>query len=233
MLVSWNTTNACNLKCPHCYRDAGREAPEELSTTEGYRLLEEVKKAGFKIIVFSGGEPILRPDLCDLIARAKSLGLRPVLGTNGTLLTKEKVQQFKEAGAAAVGISVDSIEPEKHDRFRGVMGAWEATHQGIINCHEGGLPFQIHTTVFPWNYSDIEKITDFAIQAGGRGHHVFFYVPTGRGKEIIEETITSEQMESLLERLISLTKAVALGDQTHLCPAVYENCATIESAKPL
>ncbi|MDD2358973.1 MAG: radical SAM protein [Syntrophaceticus schinkii] len=210
MLVSWNTTNACNLKCPHCYRDAGREAPQELSTTEGYRLLEEVKKAGFKIIVFSGGEPILRPDLCDLIARAKSLGLRPVLGTNGTLLTEEKVQQLKEAGAAAVGISVDSIDPEKHDHFRGIKGAWEATHQGIINCHEGGLPFQIHTTVFPWNYSGIEKITDFALQAGARGHHVFFYVPTGRGKKNIEETITSEQMESLLERLISLQEQLPL-----------------------
>lgn len=210
MLVSWNTTNACNLKCPHCYRDAGREAPQELSTTEGYRLLEEVKKAGFKIVVFSGGEPALRSDLCDLIARAKSLGLRPVLGTNGTLLTQEKVQQLKEAGAAAVGISVDSIDPKMHDHFRGVTGAWEATRQGIINCWEGGLPFQIHTTVFPWNYSDIEKITDFALQTGARGHHVFFFVPTGRGKKNIEETITEEQMESLLVRLISLQERLPL-----------------------
>lgn len=210
MLVSWNTTNACNLKCPHCYRDAGIEVPQELSTAEGYLLLEEVKKSGFKVIVFSGGEPLLRPDLCDLIARAKSLGLRPVLGTNGTLLTEEKVQQLKEAGAAAVGISVDSIDPEMHDHFRGVKGAWDATRQGITNCREGGLPFQIHTTVFPWNYSEIENITDFAIQTGARGHHIFFFVPTGRGKKNIEETITPEQMEGLLERLISLQEQLPL-----------------------
>ncbi len=210
MLVSWNATNACNLKCGHCYRDAGREMPQELSTAEGYGLLEEVKKSGFKIIVFSGGEPLLRPDLCALISRAKSLGLRPVLGTNGTLLTRDKVEQLKEAGTAAVGISVDSIDSEKHDHFRGIKGAWELTEQGISNCREGGLPFQIHTTVFPWNYADIEKITDFAARSGARGHHVFFFVPTGRGKKNMAATITPQQMESLLERLLSLQERLPL-----------------------
>lgn len=210
MLISWNTTNACNLKCPHCYRDAGKGGPEELTTSEGFSLLEEIQKAGFQIIVFSGGEPLMRPDLCDLIAKARSLGLRPVLGTNGILLTQEKVQQLKEAGAAAVGISVDSIESMKHDRFRGVDGAWEATRQGITNCREAGLPFQIHTTVFPWNYSEIETITNYAIQVGARGHHVFFFVPTGRGKSNVETVIEPEQVERLLKRLVILSKRMPI-----------------------
>jgi len=203
VLVSWNTTNACNLKCPHCYRDAGKEAPQELTTAEGYRLLEEVRRSGFQIIVFSGGEPLLRPDLFDLIARACSLGLRPVLGTNGTLITREVARDLKKAGAAAVGISVDSIDQEKHDRFRGIDGAWEATLQGMENCRAAGLPFQIHSTVFPWNYDEIEQITVFALQMGARGHHVFFFVPTGRGKTR-QETVAPEQVERLLERLLSL-----------------------------
>jgi len=210
MLVSWNTTNACNLKCPHCYRDAGRVTADELSTEEGYLLIEEFKKAGFKIVVFSGGEPLLRPDLLDLIAKAKSLGLRPVVGTNGTLLSREKVQELKEAGAAAVGISVDSINPELHDYFRGVEGAWQNTYEGITNCREAGLPFQIHTTVFPWNYKEIENITHFALKEGARGHHVFFFVPTGRGKKDTAQVISGEQTEDLLRRLLDLQQKMPL-----------------------
>ncbi|MCU0651238.1 MAG: radical SAM protein, partial [Candidatus Omnitrophica bacterium] len=89
MIISWNTTKICNLKCEHCYRDAGDKDPQELTTQEGKALLEEIAKAGFKIIILSGGEPLMRPDIFELISYAKSAGLRPVLGTNGTLLTPE------------------------------------------------------------------------------------------------------------------------------------------------
>lgn len=201
MLISWNTTNACNLKCAHCYREAGEKAPQELTFQEGQALLAEIKQAGFQVIVFSGGEPLLRPDIFDLIAHARSLGLRPVCGTNGTLLTPDTVTRLRDAGMAAVGISLDSIDPSKHDRFRGVQGAWQAARTGMENCRLAGLPFQIHTTVFPWNYEEIEALTDLALAAGARGHHVFFFVPAGRGRKH-EETITPERSEALLERLL-------------------------------
>lgn len=201
MLISWNTTNACNLKCGHCYRDAGEAAPRELSFEEGCRLLESISRAGFRVIVFSGGEPLLRPDIYDLIAHARSLGLRPVCGTNGTLLTPEAVAGLREAGTAVVGISLDSIDPGRHDHFRGVAGSWKAALDGAANCREAGLPFQLHTTVFPWNYDEIEQINDLAAAIGARGHHVFFFVPTGRGRGR-EESIAPELCEDLLGRLL-------------------------------
>jgi Predicted Fe-S oxidoreductases len=103
MIVSWNTTNACNMYCDHCYRDAGCKAEEELSTAEAKTMLEQIVKAGFKIMIFSGGEPLMRPDIIELVAYAKSLGLRPVFGTNGTLLTVEMAKRLKEAGAHGHG----------------------------------------------------------------------------------------------------------------------------------
>ncbi len=209
MLVSWNTTNACNLKCSHCYREAGEKAPQELTYSEGLKLIEEIKRAGFHILVFSGGEPLLRPDIYDLISYARSLGLRPVCGTNGTLLTPQVVRKLRDAGAAAVGISLDSTDPEKHDRFRGVAGAWQAAREGMENCRAAGLPFQIHTTVFPWNYEEIEALTDLALETGARGHHVFFFVPTGRGKEQVE-AVALEQVEDLLVRLLQRQTAVPI-----------------------
>ncbi len=201
MLVSWNTTNACNLKCSHCYRDAGEAAPHELNFQEGCRLLQSISRAGFRVIVFSGGEPLLRPDIWSLIAYARSLGLRPVCGTNGTLLTRSNVAGLKDAGTAVVGISVDSIAPERHDRFRGVAGSWQAALDGAAHCREAGLPFQLHTTVFPWNYNEIEALGDLAAEIGARGHHVFFFVPTGRGRGR-EESLTPALCEDLIRRLL-------------------------------
>jgi putative heme d1 biosynthesis radical SAM protein NirJ2 len=203
MLVSWNTTNQCNLRCPHCYRDAGAAKANELNYEEGCLLLESVKSAGFHVVVFSGGEPLLRPDIYKLMSYARNLGLRPVCGSNGTLLTTETVQKLREAGAAMVGISLDSLDPRLHDRFRGVDGAWEATRQGMANCRAAGLPFQVHTTVFPWNYQEIEKISRFTVDIGGRGHHVFFFVPTGRGR-MHETEIEPQQAEDLIVRLLEL-----------------------------
>ena len=94
MIVSWNTTNACNMYCAHCYRDAGCKADEELSTQEAKKLLQEIARAGFKIMIFSGGEPLMREDILELVAYAKNLKLIPVFGTNGTLITKKFLQKF-------------------------------------------------------------------------------------------------------------------------------------------
>lgn len=102
MIVSWNTTNKCNMYCKHCYRDAGIESANELDTAEGKRLLEEIMKAGFKIIIFSGGEPLARPDIYELIEYAAEIGLRPVLGSNGTLITLDVAKKLKQAGAMGI-----------------------------------------------------------------------------------------------------------------------------------
>ena len=202
MIVSWNVTNACNMFCDHCYREAGCKAEEELSTSEAKTLLEQIAKAGFKIMIFSGGEPLTRPDILELVSYATSLGLRSVFGTNGTLITLEMARKLKEAGAMGMGISLDSMDKKKHNEFRKFEGAWEGAVQGMRNCRAVGLPFQIHTTVMDWNNHELEAITDFAVAEGAVAHHFFFLVPTGRAKTIEAESLRAEQYEETLTRIM-------------------------------
>lgn len=208
MIISWNTTNACNMFCDHCYREAGCKAEDELSTAEAKTLLEQIAKAGFKIMIFSGGEPLLRPDIVELVAYATSLGLRSVFGTNGTLLTKELAVRLKEAGAMGMGISLDSMDKKKHDEFRKMPGAWDGAVRGMKICREVGLPFQIHTTIMDWNAHEVEAITDFAVELGAVAHHFFFLVPTGRAVSIEEETLKAEAYEDILTRIMEKQKTV-------------------------
>lgn len=210
MIISWNTTNRCNMFCSHCYRDAGIKAYKELDTEEGKALLNEIAKAGFKIMIFSGGEPFMRPDIIELVEYAKKLGLRPVFGTNGTLITKEVAQKLKSAGTMSVGISLDSMDNKKHDKLRVYPGAWDGAVQGMKNCKEVGLLFQIHTTVMDWNQHEILDITDFAVEIGAAAHHIFFLVPTGRAKNIKEESLSAEQYENLLTKLIKKQQEVKI-----------------------
>ncbi|MBQ7628814.1 MAG: radical SAM protein, partial [Selenomonadaceae bacterium] len=112
MIVSWNTTNACNMYCAHCYRDAGCKVDEELNTDEAKKLLGEIARAGFKIMIFSGGEPLMRPDILELVSYAANLKLIPVFGTNGTLITRQMAKDLKSAGAKGMGISLDSLDAD-------------------------------------------------------------------------------------------------------------------------
>jgi len=210
MIVSWNTTNACNMYCAHCYRDAGCKAEEELSTAEAKKLLNEIARAGFKIMIFSGGEPLMRPDILELVRHASGLGLIPVFGTNGTLITKEKAVRLKEAGARGMGISLDSLDAKKHNEFRRYPNAWEGAVEGMKNCREAGLPFQIHTTVMDWNRGELEAMTDFAVEIGAKAHHFFFLVPTGRAKTIEEESLRAEAYEEVLTRIMKKQQEVSI-----------------------
>lgn len=208
MIVSWNTTNACNMYCDHCYRDAGTKQEEELNTGEAKTMLAQIAKAGFKIMIFSGGEPLMRPDIVELATHARSLGMRPVFGTNGTLITLELAQQLKEAGVMGMGISLDSLDRGKHDPFRKYQGAWEQAVQGMRYCRQVGLPFQIHTTVMDWNSSELEALTDFAVAEGAVAHHFFFLVPTGRAVSIEEESLRAEAYEEVLTRIMKKQQTV-------------------------
>lgn len=208
MIVSWNTTNACNMYCDHCYRDAGCKAKEELSTSEAKTLLGQIAKAGFKLMIFSGGEPLLRADIVELIAHAASLGLRPVLGTNGTLISVEMARRLKEAGTMRVGISLDSLDIEQHNKFRKYHRAWEEAEHGMRNCRAVGLPFQIHTTVMDWNRDQLESITDFAVKIGAKAHHFFFLVPTGRAVSMEEESLRAKEYKEALIRIMKKQQEV-------------------------
>lgn len=208
MIMSWNSTNKCNMFCDHCYRESGEEAMGELNTAEAKKLIEEVAAANFKIMIFSGGEPLMREDIFELIAYAKSQGLRPVLGTNGSLITLEVAEKLKNAGAMGVGISLDSLDIAKHNQLRKLDRAWEMAVEGMANCKKVNLPFQIHTTVMDWNQHEVEKLTDFAVEKGAVAHHIFFLVPTGRGENIEDKALKRDEYENLLVRIMKKAKTV-------------------------
>lgn len=212
MIVSWNTTNACNLKCAHCYRDAGARKEEELSTDEAKKMIGEIARAGFKIMIFSGGEPLMRDDIMELVREAAGAGVRPVFGTNGTLITESIASDLKKVGAMGMGISLDSLDKAKHDRLRGETGAWDAAVRGMENCKKVGLPFQIHTTVMDWNENELEGITDFAVRIGAVAHHFFFLVPTGRAasSDMEKKSLHAEAYEKVLTRIMEKQRSVGI-----------------------
>lgn len=210
MIISWNTTNQCNQYCSHCYRNAGTAAHEELNLKEGKQLLGEIARAGFRIMIFSGGEPLMVPWISELIHHASLLGLRPVLGSNGTLITPEKARELKAAGALGIGISLDSINPPEHDRFRSTSNAWEDAVIGMKNCASAGLPFQVHTTVTQWNHHQLNALTDLAVELGAVAHHIFFLIPTGRGESIENQALDAQTYEKVLQAILEKQQQVPI-----------------------
>lgn len=211
MIISWNTTRLCNQYCVHCYRQAGASAdPDELTTEQGRELITGIAEAGFRILILSGGEPLMRPDIYELIRHGTEMNLRVVLGTNGVLITDEVAQRLKDAGAARVGISLDHIDPRSHDEWRRMEGAWEASVAGMAHCRAVGLPFQIHTTVTERNEACITEMTDLAVELGAAGHHIFFLVPTGRGTSVESESLRAAGYERLLARILEKQREVEI-----------------------
>ncbi len=185
-LLAVNLTRRCNLACAHCYLDAGARrhgAHGELATGEVQGILDEVASRGDgSMVVLTGGEPLLRRDLDEIVAHGARLGLAMVVGTNGMALTRSRVRSLLAAGALGVGISVDSLDAASHDRFRGLPGAWERTMAGIEACRREGLAFQIHFSVTEGNAEELPAMVDFARFVGARALNVFFLVCTGRGE---------------------------------------------------
>lgn len=210
MHCSWNMTNQCNMFCDHCYREAGARLDDELTTAQGKKLIDEIKQAGFSMLILSGGEPLMRPDVYEIIAYARERGLRVVMGSNGSLITPEVASKLKTSGLMGIGVSLDSIHPDKNDRFRKLPGAYDATLAGMTNLREAGVRFQVHTTVMDWNVDELEAICDLAIEQGAMAFHVFFLVPTGRAVNIADEALRVKEYEHTLIRLMQKQKAVPI-----------------------
>src|SRR5574341_1028662 len=163
--VSWNTTYRCNLRCGHCYLDTNaltKQSTSELSTQEGFRLIDQMAELNPNLLlILTGGEPLLRRDIYDLALYASQKGMMVVLGTNGNLIDDDIAKKLKASGVTGIGISLDSIVPERHDKFRGISGAWDDTLNGIEACQRQGIEFQIQTTVTRENFSEIPNIIEF------------------------------------------------------------------------
>ncbi len=198
--VVWNITRACNLKCIHCYENAGAKAADELTTEEALRGIDILADAGVLIVAFSGGEPTIRPDILQLIQRATDRGMFTAVATNAvTFASLERVRQFKKAGLKFAQISLDGIDPATHDSFRGVSGTFEKTVQGIKNCVAEELFVEIATTGTRHNVKEVPALIDFASKLGVNWFMLYNFVPTGRGRNIIDSDLTPEEREDVLK----------------------------------
>ena len=197
-LIAWEITRSCNLDCIHCRAGASRGPyKNELTTEEIFRIMQEIKEVGNPIIILTGGEPLLRPDVFDIASKAVEFGFKPVLATNGTLITEEIAEKIKKCGIARVSISLDGSTAEAHDNFRKMQGAFEGALKGIHILKKAGIPFQINTTVTKTNLDEIPKVHELAKKLGAVAHHIFVLVPVGRGKDI-KESLTPEEYEEVL-----------------------------------
>lgn len=179
----WEITAACNLKCRHCHVSAGKRLGEELSTEEGKRLIRDIASVPeFRMLVLTGGEPLVRPDIFELVEYASALGLKVAIATNGTLIDTKMAKRLKQAGVCDLAIGLDAATPELHDYIRNVPGTFKRTMQGIKACKELGMCLQINVTVMKYNYNEIPKILDLADDLQAQIVLLYQVVPQGRGK---------------------------------------------------
>jgi 12,18-didecarboxysiroheme deacetylase len=204
-VVVWNCTRRCNLRCRHCYsRSADRHYESEMTTDEGFALLEDLARFGAPVVLFSGGEPLTRPDLLDLVARAVQLGLRAVISTNGTLIDEAKAARLKEIGLSYVGISLDGMRPT-NDLFRGVEGAYDRALAGLRNCLKAGVKVGLRFTITRSNAADIPALFDLV-----REEHVpricfYHLVYAGRGAALMAEDLDPAAARKVVDTIIDRT----------------------------
>jgi len=198
-ILSWNTTFRCNVRCQHCYASANdRGLKGELTTEEGEALIQDIASLGTSILVFSGGEPLMRSDILQLIQCSSTNGLIPTMGTNGFLLEK-RASKLAEAGLKAVGVSLDAPIASQHDEFRGVTGSFDRAIRGVKAAASVGMRTQIHFTITQNTASQLEKMVDLAETLECQAIHVFFVVPEGRAKHRTDLSLV--EWENALQRI--------------------------------
>ncbi|MGC9194309.1 MAG: 12,18-didecarboxysiroheme deacetylase [Syntrophobacteraceae bacterium] len=204
-VVVWNVTKRCNLKCIHCYAHATeQEASDELSTSEGKALIDDLAAFGSPVVLFSGGEPLVRPDLIELARYAVKKGMRAVISTNGTLIDAKVAAELKEVGLSYVGVSLDGLG-EVNDRFRGVKGAFERALSGIVACREAGIKVGLRFTMNRLNVGEIPRIFDLLEEYDIPRVCFYHLVYAGRGSELIKEDLSHEQTREALDLIIDRT----------------------------
>ena len=204
-VVVWNTTNRCNLECVHCYAGAESEPKAgELTTAEGKRLLDDLADYGAPVVLFSGGEPMVREDLAELVAYAADAGIRPVLSTNGTLLTADRARELKRAGLAYAGVSVDGLA-ERNDEFRGVDGAFQAAVEGIETCLDVGLKTGLRYTVTRQNVGDLDGVVDLLSDVGLDRFCFYHLSYSGRGETLDSVDLDTAERREVVTRICDRT----------------------------
>lgn len=223
-LVFWETTAGCNLECVHCRRlDVAREMMrEDLSTPEALALVESIARAGRPILVLSGGEPLIRPDILTIARHAADQGLVVSMATNGTLVTPELAVRVREAGVRRVSISVDGADARTHDTFRALPGSFEAALRGLGYLRDAGIEVQINTTIARHNDGQLAAIYELAKSVGAVAFHAFMLVPVGCGVEIADDQMLSPQRyEEVLNQFYDLSRRGEMQLKATCAPHYY------------
>ena len=221
-LIAWEVTRSCNLACKHCRAEAHPEPyPGELSTEEAKALIDTFPQVGKPIIIFTGGDPMMRAGVYDLVACTHAKGLVGAFSPNGTLITPENARRLKEAGVDRCSISIDGADAASHDAFRGVPGAFDASMRGIGYLKEAGLPFQINTTVTRNNLHSFKKIFELCERIGAAAWHIFLLVPMGRAAGLADQVITAEEYEDVLHWLYDFRKTTSMHLKATCAPHYY------------
>ena len=198
-MIAWELTQACNLACRHC-RAAAVDSPPpgELATDECLALIDHIASFASPTIILTGGEPLLRPDLCTIAAHATARGLRAVAALNGTLLDVGRARRLLDAGIRRISISIDGHDAAQHDSLRAVPGAFDGALRGIEAAKQAALPLQVNTTVTTENAGQLPDIHRLTISLGAVAHHIFLLVPTGRAAEQAGLELDAQRYEEVL-----------------------------------
>lgn len=209
-LVVWNVTQRCNLACPHCYIDASSAAaPGELTTAEARDMVDDLAAMGAPVLLFSGGEPLLRGDIFDLAARAASQGVRPVLSTNGVLISDDTAKRIRDAGFQYCGVSIDGIE-EYHDRFRAAPGAWRRSWEGAERSLAHGMRSGIRFTLTRDNAAQLPSVLEETVRRGIPRFCMYHLVYAGRGAALADQDVPVAEKRAIIEWLAD--RALELGE---------------------
>ncbi|MBW2494128.1 MAG: radical SAM protein [Deltaproteobacteria bacterium] len=207
-VVIWNVCMHCNMHCPHCYAAAVAEpSPTDLSHEEGIDLLDQLADAGVRVVIFSGGEPLLRADVFELIAHAKRRGISPQLSTNGVLIDEDVAKRLADAGIAYVGVSIDGIE-SFNDAYRGLNGGFDAALRGLDNAKVAGMNTGLRMTLSKRNFDQLEAMIDVARNARVNRFYVSHLVYSGRGYQVAHEDLNREQQRAALDWLFEKAEAL-------------------------
>jgi len=204
-LLFWETTIKCNLNCAHCRRlESDETAIRDLSTAQGMVLIEQLAELGenqpmMPVLVFSGGEPLCRGDIFDLVGEAKSLGITPALATNGTLIDATVAEQIRDSGIVRVAVSLDGATAEVHNKLRRLEGSFERALEGIGHLRDKKVGFQVNITLTKHNAGQLEQIYDLAKSQGAAAVHIFMLVPVGCGQVLAEtDMLSAHQYEQMM-----------------------------------
>lgn len=216
--LAWEITRACSLRCVHCRADAQpRRDPLELTTSEGFAVIDQVVELGRPILVLTGGDPMMRRDVFDLIGYARGRGLRVALAPSATrLVTRQALAHARSAGVEMVHLSLDGATAETHDAFRGVPGSFQRTWEALREALDLGIPVQIGTTVCRVNAGELPALAAHVRDAGARVWSVFFLVPTGRGGRA--DMLSAEEHEQALQWLAEHTETAPYHVRTTAAP---------------